>query len=155
MKRLIDTIQQLPGVASVGATIVNPLGGGDWSAPVNIEKRSNGAADDADNVNHRLISPALFEAMRIPLLRGRIFTWDDDEQRPPVAIVSDEMAKRFWPNQDPIGKRLRIARPNTPWLVVVGVVGNVSDARDPGDPPETWYLPYAQQAAFAAAQTSI
>ena len=61
-------------------------------------------------------------------------------------IVSDRLAQRFWPGQDPLGKRLRIARPNTPWLTVVGVAGNVSDARDPGDPPETWYLPYAQQA---------
>jgi hypothetical protein len=57
----------------------------------------------------------LLQAMRIPLLRGRSFTWEDDDQRPGVVMVSDEMAKRFWPNQEPLGKRLRIARPNTPW----------------------------------------
>ncbi len=88
-----------------------------------------------------------------PLQRGRSFTWEDDDRRPGVVIVSDEMARRFWPNQDPIGKRVRIARPNAPWLTVVGIAGNVSDARDPGDPPETWYLPYLQQASAAAAQT--
>jgi putative ABC transport system permease protein len=132
---------------------VNPLGGGDWGAPVNIEGRGDVAPGDAYNVNHRLVSPALLQSMRIPLLRGRTFSWDDDERRPGVVIVSDQMAKRFWPGQDPLGKRLRIARPNTPWLTVVGVAGNVSDARDPGDPPETWYLPYAQQASAAAAET--
>ena len=68
-------------------------------------------------------------------------------------MVSDEMARRFWPNQEPLGKRVRIARPNTPWLIVVGIVENVSDARDPGDPPETSYLPYLQQASAAAAAT--
>ncbi|MGH9139987.1 MAG: ABC transporter permease, partial [Vicinamibacterales bacterium] len=151
--RVIDEVQRLPGIAAVGATIVNPLGGGDWGAPVNIEGRGDGSLEEAYNVNHRLISPALFQAMRIPLVRGRILSWDDDERRPGVAIVSEQMAERFWPNQDPLGKRLRIARPGTSWLTVVGVVGNVADARDPGDPPETWYLPYAQQATAAAAQT--
>jgi putative ABC transport system permease protein len=153
LHRVLEEVQQVSGVAAAGATTVNPLGGGDWGAPVNIEGRDDVAPNDASNVNHRLVSPALLQSMRIPLLRGRPFTWDDDERRPGVVIVSDQMARRFWPDQDPLGKRLRIARPNTPWLTVVGVVGNVSDARDPGDPPETWYLPYAQQASAAAAET--
>jgi predicted permease len=153
LQRVLDAVQHLPGVAAAGATTMNPLGGGDWGAPVNVEGRGNAVPDDAYNVNHRLISPALLQGMRIPLLRGRAFTWDDVDRRPGVVIVSDQMAKRFWPDQDPLGKRLRIARPNTPWLTVVGVAGNVADARDPGDPPETWYLPYAQQAAAAAAET--
>jgi putative ABC transport system permease protein len=153
MHAVIDAVGELQGVTAVGATTVNPLGGGDWGAPVTIEGQGGGSVEDAYNVNHRLVSPALMQSMRIPLLRGRLFTWDDDERRPAVVIVSEEMARRFWPGQDPIGKRLRIARPGTPWLTVVGIVGNVSDSRDPGDPPETWYLPYAQQASAAAAQT--
>ncbi|HEV7499940.1 MAG TPA: ABC transporter permease, partial [Vicinamibacteria bacterium] len=153
LQRVLDEIAQAPRVLAVGATTVNPLGGGDWGAPVFVEGRGRGTAEDAYNVNHRLISPALLQAMKIPLLRGRFFTRDDDAGRPTVVIVSDQLAKRFWPAQDPLGKRLRVARPNTPWLTVVGVVGNVADARDPGDPPETWYLPYAQQAAQPAAAT--
>jgi putative ABC transport system permease protein len=153
LQRVIDQLQRTSGVSEAAATTVNPLGGGDWGAPVNIDGRGVESAEDAYNVNHRLISPTLFRAMGIPLLRGRAFTWEDDERHPAVVIVSDEMAKRFWPNQDPLGKRLRMARPGAPWLTVVGVAGNVSDSRDPGDPPETWYLPYAQQASAAAAET--
>ena len=153
LRRVVDEVERLPGVTAVGATTVNPLGGGDWSAPVQIEGHRDASAGDAYNVNHRLVSPGLLHAMRIPLLRGRSFSWEDDDRRPGVAIVSDEMAKHFWPNQDALGRRLRIARPNTPWLTVVGIAGNVSDARDPGDPPETWYLPYQQQASASAAQT--
>jgi predicted permease len=153
LRRIIGEIEQTPLVAAVGATTVNPLGGGDWGAPVYIEGRGEASVADAYNVNHRLVSPSLLPAMGIPLLRGRHFDENDDEGRPPVVIVSDQMAQRFWPGQDPLGKRLRIARPNTPWLTVVGVAGNVADARDPGDPPETWYLPYAQQAGAAAAET--
>jgi ABC-type antimicrobial peptide transport system permease subunit len=69
-----------------------------------------------------------------------------------VVIVSDRLARRFWPGRDPIGQRIRIARPNTPWLTVVGMVGDVSDSHDPGVPFETWYLPLAQHAATAAAE---
>ncbi len=153
LHRVIDEIERIPGISSVGATTVNPLGGGDWSAPVEIDGHPPASAADVYMVNHRLVSPGLLPSMRIPMVRGRQFTWEDDERRPGVAIVSSEMAKRYWPEQDPLGKRIRIARPNSPWLTVVGIAGNVSDARDPGDPPETWYLPYPQQASVAAAQT--
>ena len=69
-----------------------------------------------------------------------------------VAIVGEDMARRFWPGGDVLGKRIRIARPGTSWLTVVGIAGRVSDAHDPGVPLETWYLPFAQQAGSAAAE---
>jgi predicted permease len=106
-------------------------------------------------VHHRLISPELFQAMGIPLLRGRSFTWQDDERATPVAIVSEETARHFWPQQDALGKRVRSATPGSPWLTVVGIVGNVRDAGDPDDPPETWYLPLAQHAATPGARDLI
>lgn len=144
LHRILDEMRTVPGVIIAGATTVNPLGGGTWGAPIIIEGHGSTDPNDAFNVNHRLISPELFQAMGMTLLRGRAFTWSDDRDHPRVVIVSDEMAHRFWPGQDGIGKRVRTARPDSPWLTVVGIARNVRDSREPGDPAETWYLPYAQ-----------
>ncbi len=140
------------GVEAAGVTTVNPLGGGTWATAAVTEEMAARDPDAAMNVNHRLITPGLLQAMGIPLRRGRDFTDGDRATTDRVVIVSDELARRFWPGEDPVGRRIRIARAGSPWLTVVGVAGDVSDSHDPGVPSETWYLPYDQHAATAAAE---
>jgi putative ABC transport system permease protein len=150
--RLVDELRAAPGIQKAAITTVNPLGGGTWGAAVITEEAAAIDPGSASNVNHRLITPGLFDVMGIPLLRGRVFTDRDRAGTQPVVIVSDRMARRFWPNQDAIGRRVRLARPGTPWLTVVGVVGDVSDSHDPGVPFETWYLPLDQAAGTPATE---
>jgi predicted permease len=151
MRRIVDEVRRVPGV-SAAVTTVNPLGGGTWSAPVITEDAAAHDPNAVFNVNHRLITPDLLQVMGIPLLRARRFTEQDRDGGLPVAIVSEDMARRFWPGGEVIGKRVRIARPRTPWVTVVGIAGRVSDAHDPGVPLQTWYLPFAQQAGSPAAE---
>ena len=136
-------INRVPGVLDVGITTVNPICCGEWGArivPEGVEMSSSGASF---TVNHRFISTGLLEAMRVPLLRGRLFNDRDDELGPRVILVDERLADRFWPGQDPLGQRVRPANAagSDPWLEVVGVVGSVRDA---GDFDLTWYMPYVQ-----------
>lgn len=150
-QRILDEVKATPGVENAGITTTNPLGGGTWSSSVVIQGENVSNENETYYLNHRLISPELFSAMRIPLLRGRTFTEQDNDTSAPVAIVSEQTAERFWPHQDALGKQIRVGYPNAPWKTVVGIVGNVHDATDPGDPTETWYLPYRQNVSTPAA----
>jgi putative ABC transport system permease protein len=150
VRRIIEEVRTVAGM-SAAATTVNPLGGGTWSSPVISEDAAARDPNAVFNVNYRLITPGLLETMRIPQMRGRAFNDQDRDGGGAVAIVSAQMADRFWPGQDAVGKRLRVVRPGTPWVTVVGVAGNVSDSHDPGVPLETWYLPFSQQARSSAA----
>jgi putative ABC transport system permease protein len=152
IRRIVEEARAASGVADAGVTTVNPLGGGTWGSPVIPEDAAAGDPNAVFTVNYRLITPRLLETMGIPLVQGRAFGDQDREDSVPVAIVSAQMARRFWPNEEALGKRLRLARAGTPWVTIVGVAGNVSDAHDPGVPVETWYLPFAQQAASPAAE---
>jgi putative ABC transport system permease protein len=154
-RRALEEIKNTPAIADAAITTVNPLGGTNWGIAVVTEEMANANSSGSFSLHHRLVTPELFSTMRIPLLRGRSFTWQDDERGLPVAVLSDETARHFWPGQNPLGKRVRSATPGSPWLSVVGIVGDVHDAGDPGDPPETWYLPLAQHAATPAAHDLI
>jgi putative ABC transport system permease protein len=152
MRRLVDEVSAVPGVARAAVTTVNPLGGGTWGAAIVSDEMAARDPKSVLNVNHRLITPGLLETMGTPIVRGRNFSSGDRADTQPVVIVSDRLARRLWPDAEAIGRRVRLARPGTPWLTVVGVAGNVSDSHDPDVPEETWYVPYEQQASAPAAE---
>ncbi|HEV3141790.1 MAG TPA: ABC transporter permease [Vicinamibacterales bacterium] len=152
VRRIVEEVRATPAVARAAVTTVNPLGGGTWGAAVTSEEAFTRDPTSTLNANDRLVTPGLLETMGIRLMRGRPFSEADGPNAAPVVIVSDRLAHRLWPNADPIGKRVRVVRPNAPWLTVVGVAADVSDSHDPGVPLETWYRPLYQNAGSAAAE---
>jgi predicted permease len=146
-KQVLEKVQALPGVVSAGYTTSVPL---DWRGGTNgisIEGRpaERGQVFDA---NHRQISPDYFTAIGIPLVQGRFFNNADNENSMRVAIINKTMAREFWPNEEPLGKRFKPSSPDStdPWITIVGVVADLKQmgAEEPVKPE--MYFPYQQVA---------
>ena len=143
-KTLIDHVRGLPGVLSVSTTAAVPMGYVFKNDTLAIDGYQSPSGQPAPNLLYNVISPAYFETMRIPMARGRIFTDADDEKAQYVAIVNETMAKRFWPDQDPLGRRFTMGREPKHTLQVVGIA---KDSRFLGVtyPIDAhFYVPYLQ-----------
>jgi predicted permease len=129
------------GITAAGMSTIIPFGSSNTVATVQAE---GSVFDSTSSANHRLVTAGYFDALGIPLVRGRLITPRDVASALPVAVISQSMARRFWPGEDPIGRRVRqTSAEGAPWVTVIGVVGDVQE-RD--GMAETWYLPYAQGA---------
>jgi len=124
---LLERVQHLPGVQYVGAISGLPLSGQGGSGTTTIDTQSVPPENRTPEADRRTATPDYFKAMSIPLVRGRYFEAGDTEGTPGVAIVDESLANTYWPNQDPIGKRVHFGagQPNPAWLTVVGVVRHV------------------------------
>jgi len=125
---MIHRLRTLPGVTSVGATSNVLFPSEMYKVPFLIEGQPADPQGQRAFLPNGEATPDYFRAMGIPLLRGRVFTDADIvENAPSVIIVDDTMAKRYWPNDDPIGNRLKFDDPNfkSPWFTIIGVVGDV------------------------------
>ena len=125
---LLDRLSALPGVESADVVLLRPLADPiGWDYPFTVEGQS--AEDQSRNppANYESVSPRYFETMGIPLVEGRWFSGADGPDAGPVAVVSASMARRHWPGQSAVGKRLKPGPPDSkaPWRTVVGVVGDV------------------------------
>jgi putative ABC transport system permease protein len=123
-QQLIGNIAALPGVDTVGAVSRLPMGKGNITSSLTVE----GSTDETPHeAGLRIVSSDYFRAMRIPLLQGRTFAGSDASTAPPVVLVNQTLAQRFWPGQGPLNKRLKLGPPDSesPWITVVGVVGDV------------------------------
>jgi putative ABC transport system permease protein len=125
--RVLQRVQALPSVQSDGVIDALPLTGGGSHQPLQIEGQPVQAMADQPEVDVRSISPGYRSAMHIPLLRGRDLNDSDVAGRPGVVLVSQSMAKQFWPNEDPIGQRLTMFFFPQITREVVGVVADVKD----------------------------
>jgi len=121
---LVERLEALPGVEAVGLTSALPLTGRGDAGPFEIEGREweNG---DGPSIGKRSASAGYFAALGIPVLTGREFTTRDQTGTPPVTVISESTARRFFPDQDPLGKRINIDWWDSEFMEIVGVVGDV------------------------------
>jgi predicted permease len=127
-KDALDRINGLPGVESAGAVSDLPLSGAEEIDQFTPEGRPEPASfNDTPIADFRFADHRYFSLMNIPLVRGRYFNEQDDERSQKVVIISEELARRFYPGEDPIGKRLKPDnfQSNAPWCSIVGVVKDV------------------------------
>jgi len=125
--QLLRRVAALPGVQAAGLVNPLPLTGDGWQTDYRVEGLPAPARGEAPNSDYHIVSGDYFQAMGIPLIHGRLFDDTDREDTAPVVLVNETMARRFWPNEDAVGKRIRTGCPDDscPWLTVVGVVGDV------------------------------
>ncbi|HXJ93127.1 MAG TPA: ABC transporter permease [Terriglobia bacterium] len=121
---VLDRLSQSPGVVAAGGGFPLPFTGNDPTASFDIQGRPTAPGDPGPHGAIRVVTPGYFKALGIPLVKGRFFTDDDRKGSQAVAIIDENLAKAYWPNEDPIGKQLRNGN-NSPWATIVGVVGDI------------------------------
>jgi predicted permease len=149
---LLRKVEQLPGVQAVGMTSLLPEGGGNSSMSFVPEGYLPHKGEGMSLAWPSQVTGSYFRAAGIALLRGRDFTEADRADSPLVAIVNRTLAERYWPGQDPIGKRIHIGIPEsqTPWITVVGEVGDIKQSSADGPTFNQMYTPASQFKASIA-----
>jgi predicted permease len=145
VSELSTRLSQLPGVTGVAAINALPLTGRDSGSNFSIEGRPPLGYSQLPNGRYRVVTPAYFETMRIPLRAGRTITTRDHDKAPAVLLINETMARQYWPNEDPIGKRIILAQEDTISREVVGIVADVKHYALDGETRPEMYFPYAQQ----------
>ena len=145
-RQLWQRLEQLPGVTAAGGITSLPLSQMYAWGPISVEGQVLPPGENFINADERMVGGDYFKAMQISLLRGRFFNEQDNEKNPKVVIVDAYMAEQLWPNQDPIGKRIRLGSQTSdePWVNVVGVVGRVKQYTLDTDSRIALYLAHLQ-----------
>ena len=150
--QLLERIAAVPGVRAVALSNPALLSGGVNSTGIFVHGRTyeRGRRDYDNSINRLVISANFFETMEIPVVRGRSFTTRDDENAPKVVVINEAAARKYFPNEDPVGRRFGSSIETTNQLEVVGVLRDAkyNSVRDPA--PPTMYVPYPQTRAGSA-----
>ena len=149
-QEVVQRIQGLPGVQSASAINHLPLAGDTWGFHYYVEGRPLPRQGEFPTATYRVVLPEYFHTMNIPLLRGRDVQRNDNLRSSGVVVVNDWFARRYWPGEDPIGKRITLDDPrqNPSWLTVVGVSKNTVRAQWSAPPEEEIFLPYLQTQSY-------
>jgi putative ABC transport system permease protein len=141
----LERVKTLPGVQSAGAVQDLPFRFNEMSFPVTLEGPPAAPEAQRPKAVYRAVTDDYFRTLGIPLLGGRWFSAQDDLHSLPVVVVNQAMARRFWPDQDPLGKRIRFGEPDDPAYTVVGVVGDIKHMGLDADEGAVIYQPHAQK----------
>jgi len=141
-RELTQRVESMPGVEAASFSTQQPLSGAAGNDPFTIEGRKLDPAN-LTTAGWQVAGPNFLHTLGIPLARGRDLTARDlDSASPPVAVINERMAARFWPNEDPLGKRITLGlpRPENPWVTIVGVAKDVPHGALDSQAAPDWYL---------------
>ncbi|HKP86529.1 MAG TPA: ABC transporter permease [Blastocatellia bacterium] len=122
-EQVLSRVSGLPGVQAAGAINMLPLQRWGYNGDIEIEGQGPYPPGEAPLAEYRAVTPGYFRALGIPLIEGNDYTAQDTEKSPPIILINQAMAKRFWPDESAVGKRIRVYGPN--WSTITGVVGDV------------------------------
>jgi putative ABC transport system permease protein len=147
-EQLVERVRTLPGIRSAAAGNNLPMSNDGWNASFAVENLQVPEGEPNPHGDPHMITPDYFETMGIPLLKGRYFSDTDSNNSLPVAIIDQTLADQYWPDQDPIGKRIAAffdgPRGQRHWREVVGVVGHVKQYGLDGKTKVQYYFPQSQ-----------
>src|SRR5947207_2856093 len=139
-------VAALPGVQAAGFSTILPLAGTNSDSSFAIEGQASSDRTPSPDEENRDVSPDYFRALQIPLIRGRLFTDADNADASLVIIVNQTFAKKFWPNEDALGKRIEMGgmSADRKWITIAGVVGDIRHFGLHIVPKPQMYVPFAQ-----------
>ena len=142
--QVLQRVSNLPAVQSAGVSTRLPLSPTNAIFRFTVEGAPPLSSAELPTTEYRAISDNYFAAMSIPILKGRAFTPQDQGDGSGAVVINQTMAHRFWPNADPVGKRLSVEGPQGPWLTIVGVVGDVKHFGLEAEVKPEMFAPYRQ-----------
>jgi len=145
---LQEHVGSIPGVVSVSAVSHLPIGGGNAGRGFAIEGKPDPGPENQAGAGYSVVCPNYFRTMGIKLISGREFTDQDSLNAPGVIVINESLAKRYWPNEDPLGKRIKIGGFNSdnPWLTIVGIAQDVKQGGLDRQSRREFFRPYSQAA---------
>ncbi len=146
-RQLLEEVRGLSGVKSAATITSLPMSGWNQSGSFRIEGRQVAPGESAPHGDRWMASDDYFQTMGIPLVKGRYFDARDTADSPGIAIVSEGLARKYWPGEDPVGKRITFegGQQQPRFREIVGVVGQIRNERLEGESRGQYYVPYAQR----------